>query len=149
MKTLFEENYCRIGFTGTRRGMSELQLQRCKKFLTRFKKRFDNVEVHHGDCFGADSDFHDLCVNVFRDAPERLRIVVHPPSNPTFRAYKTFENQIVQPSFDYLVRNKNIVDSVEYMIATPLEEFEKLRSGTWSTVRYARRNKKKLKVVYP
>ena len=39
---------------------------------------------------------------------------------------------------DYLVRNMNIVNQSDVLIAAPKEEVEVLRSGTWSTIRKAR-----------
>ena len=38
----------------------------------------------------------------------------------------------------YLERNKNIVNAVDFIIAAP-DGPEKVRSGTWSTVRYAKK----------
>lgn len=38
-----------------------------------------------------------------------------------------------------LVRNHDIVDSTELLIACPKEQVEVLRSGTWATIRYARK----------
>ena len=39
---------------------------------------------------------------------------------------------------DYLDRNKDIVNNCDLLIAAPKENTEVLRSGTWSTVRYAK-----------
>jgi len=44
----------------------------------------------------------------------------------------------------YLSRNRAIVDETEMLIATPAEFTEQQRSGTWSTVRYARACGKKV-----
>jgi hypothetical protein len=49
------------------------------------------------------------------------------------------------PVEPYLERNKRIVDNVTLLIATPKEFHHTLRSGTWSTIRYAW--KKKIDVV--
>jgi len=42
------------------------------------------------------------------------------------------------PEDTYAKRNKNIVDATDYLIATPNDK-ERPGSGTWVTVRYARR----------
>jgi hypothetical protein len=45
----------KIGFTGTRNGMTSQQ----KKVITRFEIFTTKVlEAHHGDCPGSDADFH-------------------------------------------------------------------------------------------
>ena len=75
-----------------------------------------------------------------------LDIVIHPPINEKFRA---FTNKLVKDSSSvcymmnrapYLTRNRNLVVESDILIAlTQNPELEQLRSGTWSTVRYARK----------
>lgn len=48
-----------------------------------------------------------------------------------------------------LERNRTIVDTTDFMIGTPGEGSEVLRSGAWSTLRYARRCGKKIVIVFP
>ena len=48
----------------------------------------------------------------------------------------------------YLDRNRDIVDACEVLLATP-DGPERLRSGTWSTVRYARKIGKPVEVRLP
>lgn len=48
----------------------------------------------------------------------------------------------------YLVRNKDIVNASEGMLAAPRGP-EELRSGTWSTIRYARKCRKKVLIMWP
>ena len=43
--------------TGNRFGMSDS----AKKKLIEFIENNNITEVHHGDCVGADKDFHDIC----------------------------------------------------------------------------------------
>lgn len=54
----------------------------------------------------------------------------------------------MHPEKDYKVRDKDIVDMSERMIATPFCP-EIARSGTWTTVRYARKKNKPLWIVMP
>ena len=72
--------------------------------------------------------------------------VAHPPTNPHLRAYTT--SDITLDPADYLVRNRAIVDAADVMIACP-DGPERLRSGTWATIRYARKVGKDLCVIGP
>jgi hypothetical protein len=49
----------------------------------------------------------------------------------------------------YLVRNHDMVDQSEFLIGTPGEEQEVLRSGTWATIRYARKLKRPILIILP
>lgn len=128
-----------VGFTGTRNGMTEQQ-----KTAVRSLIRLEVVsgEVHHGDCIGADEDFHNICYS------ENIPIFIHPPINESKRAF--CEDAIeVYPAKEYLERNYDIVDCSEVLIATPIGYVEELRSGTWATIRYAREQSKPVYVVFP
>ena len=46
-------------------------------------------------------------------------------------------------------RDRDIVDSVELVVATPKDNKEELRSGTWYTVRQAYQRKKPVKLIWP
>jgi predicted Rossmann fold nucleotide-binding protein DprA/Smf involved in DNA uptake len=47
------------------------------------------------------------------------------------------------------VRNKVIVRETEILIAVPAETMEQHRSGTWSTVRYARKLERAVCIIRP
>lgn len=126
----------KIGFTGTQEGMTSRQLRSFSLALTCYAGEF-----HHGDCIGADAQAHDAAVIL------GFEPVIHPPDNPSKRAFKVAKR--IMPTFPYLVRNKNIVDNTNMLIATPKEKEEQLRSGTWSTVRYARKKRRPITLVYP
>jgi hypothetical protein len=49
----------------------------------------------------------------------------------------------------YLVRNKDIVIETASLIAAPADPVEQLRSGTWSTVRFARQRGKPVFLILP
>jgi hypothetical protein len=96
---------------------------------------------HHGDCVGSDAEAHDIA-HEFGAA-----IIIHPPSNPDKRAFKNpGPRRIPKP---YLERNKDIVNECDVLIGMPKEHEEQLRSGTWSTIRYARKQGKPLRVIAP
>ncbi len=56
---------------------------------------------------------------------------------------------MTEKPFPYLVRNKHITMTTGLLIATPAENHQVLRSGTWSTVRYADKNDAKVWVIGP
>jgi hypothetical protein len=117
----------RVGFTGTQQGMTDEQKAAVDHLMGLLTT--DAVEVHHGDCVGADADMHDIAENYCAD------VVIHPPDNDSKRAFCT-GGEMREPK-PYLARNRDIVDETEVLIACPYGE-ERQRSGTWSTVRYAR-----------
>ena len=132
-----------IGFTGTQVGMTPQQKQWFETYLGFFKC----TEFRHGDCIGADTDAHELSLK------HVSRIVIHPPVYASKRSFCDKKTKVgvtieVLPEKPYIDRNHDIVDASE-MIATPKEYSEQLRSGTWATVRYAKKSKKPLMVIYP
>lgn len=117
-----------VGFTGTQKGMSQGQKDALMSALLhlRIQKR---VILHHGDCIGADFEAAQIAEVL------AIRTELHPPENPSKRAF--CKADVVYPVMPYLVRNHHIVDASEFLYAAPFGP-ERLRSGTWATVRYAR-----------
>jgi len=129
----------KIGFTGTQRGMSTTQIG---YLINLFEPmRGQEVEVHHGDCVGADSQFHHAA-KVFG-----FKTIIHPCTIEHKRAYN--EGDVILEPKDPLERNHDIVDQVDFLIATPKERTEVLRSGTWATIRYAQKMKKEVRIIIP
>jgi hypothetical protein len=91
---------------------------------------------------GSDQTAHSVIRNNYADA----KVVLHPPISKAYRAYCKADLEV--KALPYLDRNKDIVKQSEIVIATPAGK-EKLRSGTWSTIRYARRLKKQIYIVMP
>lgn len=112
-----------------------------KERLTELLRSLKPTEFHHGDCVGADCEAH----NILRSLGTYI-IHGHPPSNPSHRAWCRFN--AIEPEAPYLTRNKHIVDATGGLIACPNGP-ERLRSGTWSTVRYAIKRKKPIFVIMP
>ena len=127
------------GFTGTRNGLTHSQKEKLFNILNNDKNNIE--EVHHGDCIGADKYFHNLCNSL----SSSIKIIIHPSKRNIFRAFCNSEN-ILQPK-DYLSINKDIVYSCDILIACPESYIEVLRSGTWSTIRYARKIGKKVMII--
>jgi hypothetical protein len=126
----------KVGMTGTRHGLTQEQED---AFL---EINFDGItEFHHGDCIGADEECHRIIRNIL---PE-VKIVVHPPSIIHGQAFMQGDESRRPEA--YLIRNKNIVNETDMLIALPDGE-ERLRSGTWSTVRYARKLFRPITIIY-
>ena len=133
-----------IGFTGTQVGMTPMQFLRVAQFIA--KNQIDSA--HSGDCIGADKEFHELILlaNNNKDFPT-IRTVGHIPDDDSKRAFCKYD--YTRPAQPYIERNHSIVNCCDYLIATPKEKKEKLRSGTWATVRYAKKIKRAGMIVFP
>lgn len=132
----------RVGFTGTREGMTPEQRIALRYLLLEHLPK----EVHHGDCLGADSEFHNAAIALCCPV-----IVIHPPSNNQLRAF--CGGDAVREPKPYLDRNRDIVDETDVLIAAP-KEMEPPASlkghGTWSTYFYAKdKAKKRTYLVLP
>lgn len=128
----------RVGFTGTQEGMTSLQRQ----FVYDEVMAMLPAEAHHGCCIGADYEFDRLLGATWVKA-----VVGHPPSNTVKMASDCHCDAFRDP-LPYLARNRNIVDETDWLIAAPKGP-EVQRSGTWSTVRYARRLGRPVTIVWP
>ncbi|KKL08067.1 hypothetical protein LCGC14_2579560 [marine sediment metagenome] len=129
----------RVGFTGTRKGMTDEQ----RTVFTGWIANMDPYEFHDGDCDGSDEEAH----NIVRKKLPLCRMIGHPPNKDKHRAGCKYDmNYMPRP---YLERNKDIVDDVDFMVATPDTMKEKERGGTWYTIRYARKQDRKLTIIYP
>lgn len=132
----------KVGFTGTQVGMNEKQLQRLRDGLRWLINRYGIDEAHHGDCIGGDLQFHRLCIALTLIP----KIVIHPPSNSSKRAFcsskHSYEVIIEERNpLPYLDRNKSIVLETNFLFVGPKSNQEELRSGTWSTYRFAKKVK--------
>lgn len=75
------------------------------------------------------------------------RCVGHPASNVGIkRVHNKFDEE--REEKPPLIRNKDIVNESDILIAAPNSFKELLGSGTWATVRYARKNNKKIYIIY-
>lgn len=121
-----------VGFTGTQRGMQPMQLASVKHLVEMYSPGI----FHHGCCIGADEEFNKLV-----DQPLNT-IIRHPPDNDykLAKCETKFATVITRDSAPYLTRNHDIVDEANIIIAAPAEFEEVLRSGTWSTLRYAKKH---------
>lgn len=132
-----------VGFTGTRYFMTARQLGTVRKLLADLPA---GSKFHHGGCIGADEQSSHIAHEL------GLWIVRHPPiaQSPIAIAKLAFscfdEDREPKP---YLERNHDIVDETQFLIAAPQQPIEQLRSGTWATVRYARKKRRRIVIVLP
>lgn len=132
----------KIGFTGTRKGMSKDQKLAVKEIIAEILQTYGETQYHHGDCIGADAEFHKIALTFRGNFP----IIIHPSVDSQARAF--CESAYIMPKRSYLDRNKDIVDACDVLVAAPSSRKEELRSGTWATVRYARKKGKPIKFAY-
>lgn len=127
-----------IGFTGTRKGMSDAQLEQVGLIVLEVKPRW----VVHGGAVGADLQFHDLChmMGISSEVwPARSDL-------PDWVVDSALEIKDVKPPLE---RNADIVNNCDLLIACPKGYKEEHRSGTWATIRYARRSERRYAIVWP
>jgi len=117
----------KVGITGTRKGLTPKQFT---AFHIQMKHN-DVTEIHHGDAHGCDQQIDYDTKHIFPD----IKLIKHLPKKFT--------------SKHLLKRNKEIVDECDVLWAFPKLREEELRSGTWATIRYARKKKKPIIIIYP
>jgi hypothetical protein len=129
----------RIGFTGTQKGMTDAQKTTVERLVTVSSAESFNM----GDCIGADEDFYDIV----KKCKPTILTVGHVPNNISKRAFCKYDFERVP--LPYLQRNQEICHESQLLIATPDDYKEELRSGTWATIRYARKKNVKIIIVWP
>lgn len=114
----------KAGFTGTRLGMTASQ----KEALARYLQELKVSELHHGDCIGADQEACEIAQTL------GIPTVCHPPDKSNLRAYT--KNTATNTPKPYLVRNRDIVNETEVLLAAPHET--RPSNGTNYTINYAK-----------
>jgi len=137
----------KVGFTGTRNGMTTEQKADLRALLLLLRTE-GCQEFHHGDAIGADEQAACIAKDV------GFFIVCHPgyppnhPEETKYRAFTTFNDEVRDPK-PLIARDRDIVDETERMVAAPVSEDEEIRSGTWTTVRYARKQGREVTILNP
>ena len=136
----------KLGFTGTRAGMTARQMRRVGALV----EGLVPGEAHHGDCDGSDDDFHGIVRRFNRRFQATIKLVSHPPKDEKHRAFKVADEE--RDPEPYLVRDAIMVDECDVIVATPKSAIKpkSLRGqGTWWTIEYARKRGKLVIVVEP
>lgn len=130
-----------LGVTGTRNGPTRDQTDSIREIIDRYSFR---STLHHGCCVGVDEYTTMIC---------RLRdwhIVAHPPIIKSYFDSHSYNiSDVKLQEKNYLDRNQDIVLDSTILIAIPETEQETVRSGTWSTVRFARTLLRPILIVWP
>jgi hypothetical protein len=111
-----------IGFTGTRKGMSSSQTDQLYQVLSWFE---GEDKFFHGDAEGSDKQAAKIAMEEYGMMARPIRI-------------KKGETP--------LQRDDRLVKEIECLIAAPFQNKEIIRSGTWYTVRQAR--KKGIPIIF-
>ena len=139
----------KIGFTGSRRGLSRKQEDKLKMTLSSFNIK----EFHHGGCSGADHIAHSLVAYLKSNMGVDCHIHVHPTDlaghSDDFNIKEEYSWDVYYRHKPPLERNHDIVDATEVLIAISNTQHEVLRSGTWATIRYALKTRKDVVIIYP
>lgn len=120
-----------LGMTGSREGMTSAQRERFIEVLASLSW----LEFRHGDCLGADAESHDLV----EARSTATQIIIHPPKSDYMRAFK--KGHVILEPKDYIPRDHDIVDACGLLVGFPKGP-QILRSGTWTTLRYAQKTKR-------
>lgn len=138
----------KIGFTGSREGPTKEQRDMwgyvCKELI--------GIEAHNGCAIGVD---RYVALNPTKQAQKRNWTAVFWPANQdglnwaadVGRAYVKYG--LLREVRPPLERNKCIVTESHGLIAMPITIEEQVRSGTWATIRYARKMGKPVLVIGP
>lgn len=139
-----------VGFTGTQQGMTLEQGRVVLDLLSARTGWSRAAQLHHGDCIGADQQAHKIAVAI-----KVPLIVIWPPMN-SLKAARCWADKApedvevrLKPAMEYLQRDWQIALNCTELVATPKGEQEELRSGTWATIRYARKFKRHIYIILP
>lgn len=131
-----------LGFTGTRKGLSSDQV-----ILLHWDIEDSEADLLiHGGAEGADEVADDAA------ARANIPIEIYPCIAHRFLLWTEIGDGVVRrvhAPTPPLIRNQIIARRCDRLIATPAGEEEEMRSGTWATVRYARKAGKRVTIITP
>jgi len=133
-------NYRHLAFTGSKDRITVPQKVRLQGELERLRDQ-GFLWMHNGDCVVSDATAAQLWRKLGR------KIMLHPPLIEKYRAFEAAD--IICEPRDYLVRDRHMVECSEFLLATPQTFDEQRRSGTWTTIRYARKLRMQILIIQP
>lgn len=139
------KSYFHIGFTGSRKGMTDDQQTALRQELRDLldEHQGEDLDAHHGDANGGDTQFHAICQEL------NIPVVLHPSEDQKDRAFCQGAKAELPPR-KFRQQSESIVNSSDILIAAPDGFQERPRgSGTWMTVRIARKAAKTCVLCYP
>lgn len=129
----------KVGATGTRNDLNLYQLDCIANYLQSIY--VPNIELHHGDCVGADNTISEIAKSL------NYKIVCHPPNIDTLRAFAPYDE--IRKPLSYFARNRNIVDETDILIVAPYQNARQPKGGTWYTHDYALSKNKPIMIFFP
>jgi predicted Rossmann fold nucleotide-binding protein DprA/Smf involved in DNA uptake len=144
MSAVGDRPYLNIGVTGSRTPPTPEQASRLIQMFQEWSKIY-KLSLHHGNCVGVDEFAHTVAY-----VHPGSKIYVYPPVDTKFESTRSFA-QVPDQFFQrkpYLERNKDIVRASDVLVAMPSGP-ERLRSGTWSTVRFALKRNVDTYIIMP
>jgi hypothetical protein len=135
----------KIGFTGTRAGLSEQQQRVLRSQLLAAKScRNHPWEFLHGACLGADEQAAGL-------ARALGYVLIDYPSDLPHLRTRLISDETHSPRRP-LARNDDIIRDCDRLYACPKEDKEPRPApgqGTWTTVRHARKAGRRTIIIWP
>ena len=132
----------KIGFTGTRHGMTAAQKQGFASLVIQLQP----TEFHHGSCLGADVE---AAVIVRGEMVNKCKIVAHPgPDEDDWQEPSGVDDETL-PGKTHFARNRDIVAACDLLIACPIINVPMNHGGTWYTINHARKMGKPVRIVQP
>lgn len=137
---LTRSSYKHLAFTGSK---DHITLKQLTVLHQTFRSLRDKgyLWMHNGDCITSDFEAAKVWGKL------KGKVMLHPPVNSKYRAF--FQADIICEPREYIVRDHHMVDLSRRLIATPQTFEEQIRSGTWATIRYARKLRLKITIIYP
>lgn len=129
-----------LAFTGSKDRVTQKQAARLRlELAAAVDEGF--LWMHNGDCVEADFIAATLWKKLKR------KVMLHPPLRDKYRAF--FQADITCEPKEYLARDQDMVLCSERLYACPQTFDEQRRSGTWTTIRYARKLRMKIVIIFP
>lgn len=132
----------KITFTGTRDGMTTAQLETVMRSIRELRISNELNYLIHGACHGADRQAHELV----------MRRIMHPSNTEQLSwalSVKKEQDEVLPIDKDPIRRNRRMVNEGRAVVAAPGTFAEVQRSGTWATIRYARKLERPLYICFP
>lgn len=137
-------NFKSLGFTGTRQGMTAQQMVAVDEWFKANGEKFTGFL--HGCAIGADA----WMAQYVDKAHQFICSFGYPSNTKGQRSTRAVEaSDSVYAPAPPLERNRDIVNFCDTLLACPAKMEEEQKSGTWYTIRYARKHKKPIVIVWP
>lgn len=137
----------RVGFTGTRKGMTNDQKFKVREELEYYRSDVFEFWFLHGNCVGSDEQALHIATSL------GYKTRAYPTDMPDLQIPVFLSDEAMEYA-QPLTRNRRIVRDADVMIATPKESVEPASyrgSGTWFTINHCRKQnvKRTCLIIWP